>query len=87
MMLNIVGEMSTQFFCPFLNQFLSFLDVELLSCLYMLDINSLSIIICNYLFHPVGCLFILLMISFDVQKLLSLIRSFKEFVLLLFPLL
>ena len=42
----------------------------------MLDINPLSVISFASIFsHSVGCLFILLMVSFAVQKLLSLIRS------------
>ena len=42
----------------------------------MLDINPLSVIsFANIFSHSVGCLFILLMVSFAVQKLLSFIRS------------
>ena len=45
-------------------------------CLYSLDINSSSVILLANIFsHSVGCLFILSMISFAMQKLLSLIRS------------
>ena len=41
-----------------------------MSYLCILDINPLSFhIISKYFFYLVGCLFILLMISFDVQKL------------------
>ena len=47
-----------------------------MSCLYVLEINSLSVasfaIICS---HSEGCLFILFMVSLAVQKQLSLIRS------------
>ena len=47
-----------------------------MTCLYMLDIHHLSVIsFANIFLHSVGCLFILLMISFAVQKLLSLISS------------
>ena len=47
-----------------------------MTCLYMLDIHHLSVIsFANIFFHSVGCLFILLMISFAVQKLLGLISS------------
>ena len=46
-----------------------------MSCLYILEINSLSIasfaIICS---HSEVCLFTLLIVSFVVQKLLSLIK-------------
>ena len=42
----------------------------------MLDINPLLVIkFANIFSHPVGYLFISLMVSFAVQKLLSLIRS------------
>ena len=51
----------------------------MLSCvsyLYILDINLLSFIsFANIFFHSVDCLFILSIVSFAVQKLLSLIRS------------
>ena len=47
-----------------------------INCLYILDINPLLVIpFANIFSHSVGCLFILLMASFAVQKLLSLIRS------------
>ena len=42
-------------------------------CLYMLDINSLSVIPFEKIFSPIGSLFILSVVSFAVQKLLSLI--------------
>ena len=42
----------------------------------MLDINPLSVIsLANIFSHSVGCLFTLSMVSFAVQKVLSLIRS------------
>ena len=47
-----------------------------MSCLYMLDINLLLVIsFANIFSHSVGCLFILSVVSFVVQNLLSLIRS------------
>ena len=47
-----------------------------MSCLYILEINPLSVAsFANILSHSEGCLFILSMVSFAVQKLLSLIRS------------
>ena len=58
-----------------------------MSCLYILEINSLSVVSFDIIFsHSEGCLFTLLIVSFDVQKLLRLIRSIYLF-LLLFPLL
>jgi len=46
------------------------------SCLYIFEINSLSVALFAVIFsHSEGCLFTLLIVSFIVQKLLSLIRS------------
>ena len=53
-----------------------FLVLSFMSCLYILEINSLSVASFATVFsHPEGCLFTLLIVSFVVQKLLSLIRS------------
>src|SRR5574337_853230 len=53
----------------------------------ILEINPLSVTsFANIFSHSVGCLFILFMISFAMQKLLSLIRS-HLFIFALFPLL
>ena len=71
-----------------------FLELSCRSCLYIFEINSLSVlrlilfqflrlILCHEFFasfaiffsHSDGCLFTLLIVSFIVQKLLSLIRS------------
>ena len=47
-----------------------------MSCLYILDVNLLLVtLFANILFHSVGCIFILFMVSFPVQKLVCLIRS------------
>ena len=47
-----------------------------MSCLYIRDINPLSVVSFAIIFSPSeGCLFSLLTVSFAVQKLLSLIRS------------
>ena len=47
-----------------------------LSCLYNLEVNPLSLVSFAIIFsHSEGCLFILLIVSSAVQKLLSLIRS------------
>ena len=47
-----------------------------MSCLYVLEINHLSVAsFANIFSHSVGCIFILSMGSFSVQKLLSLFRS------------
>ena len=47
-----------------------------MSCMYILDINPLSVAsFANIFSHSVGCLFFFLMVSFDVQKFVSLFRS------------
>ena len=47
-----------------------------MSCLYVLEINPLSVVsFANIFSHSEGCLFVLFMVSFAVQKLLSLIKS------------
>ena len=47
-----------------------------MSCSYILKINALSVAsFANIFSHSVSCLFVLFMVSFAVQKLLSLIRS------------
>ena len=44
--------------------------------LYILDINpSLPVSFTDIFSHSLGCLFVLFMVSFPLQKLLSLIRS------------
>ena len=46
-----------------------------MSCLYILEFNPLSVVsFANIFSHSEGCLFVLFMGSFSVQKLLSLIR-------------
>ena len=53
-----------------------FLVLSCMSCLYILEINPLLVVSFAILFsHSEGCLFTLLIVSFAVQKLLSLIRS------------
>ena len=53
-----------------------FLVLSCMSCLYILEINSLSVVSFAIIFsHCEGCLFTLVIVSFVVQKLLSLIRS------------
>ena len=53
-----------------------FLVLSCIRCLYILKINPLSVVSFAIIFsHSEGCLFTLLIVSFAVQKLLSLIRS------------
>ena len=53
-----------------------FLVLSCMSCLYILEMNPLSVVSFAIIFsHSEGCLFTLLIVSFAVQKLLNLIRS------------
>ena len=53
-----------------------FLVLSYMSFLYILEINPLPIVSFAIIFsHSQGCLFTLLIVSFAVQQLLSLIRS------------
>ena len=53
-----------------------FLVLSCMICLYILEINPLSVVSFAVIFsHPESCLFTLFIVSFAVQKLLSLIRS------------
>ena len=59
----------------FLIGFFVFLLLSCMSCLYILEIKPLlATLFANTFFHCVGCLFILLMVSFAMQRLISLIR-------------
>ena len=60
----------------FLIGLLIFLELNYRSCLYIFEINYLSVASFAIIFsHSEGCLFTLLIVSFVVQKLLSSIRS------------
>ena len=60
----------------FLIELFVFLILSSMSCLYILEINPLSAVsFANIFSHSEGCLFVLFMVSFAVQKLLSLIKS------------
>ena len=64
-------------FSHFLIGLFVFLVLSCMSCLHILEINSLSVVSFAIIFsHPEGCLFTLLIVSFAVQKLLSLIRPY-----------
>ena len=63
------------------------LALNYMSYLYILEINPLSVVSFAIIFsNSEGCLFTLLIVSFAVQKFLSLIRS-HLFTLFLFQLL
>ena len=62
-----------------------FLELSYRSCLYTSEINPLSVALFPIILsQSKGCLFTLPVVPFDMQKLLSLIRSCYLF-LLLFP--
>ena len=64
------------FLVHFLIGSLIFLELSCMSYLYILEIDSLSVASFAIIFsHSEGCLFTLPIVSFIVQKLLSLIRS------------
>ena len=53
-----------------------FLILSCVSCLYILEMNPLSVASFTNIFsHSEGCFFVLFMVSFAVQKLLRFLRS------------
>ena len=63
-------------FSHFLIGLFVFMVLSYISCLYILEINPLSVFsFTNILFYYEGSLFVFSMVPFGVQKLLSLIRS------------
>ena len=60
--------------CPFTSSahcfgWVVFLILSCMSCLYILEVNPLSVALFAIIFsHSEGCLFILFMVSFAVQK-------------------
>ena len=61
-------------FCPLFVGLFVFLILSCISCLYILEINPLSIVSFAIIFsHSELCHFTLFVVSFAVQKLLSLI--------------
>jgi len=70
------GEMSVYSLAHFLIGSFIFLELSYRSCLYIFEISCLSVASFTSIFsHSEGYLFTLLIVSFFVQKLLSLIRS------------
>ena len=64
------------FLVHFLIGSLIFLELSCMSCLYIFEIDSLSVASFPVIFsHSEGCRFTLLIVPFVVQKLLSLTRS------------
>ena len=65
--------------------YLFILILRCMSCLYILKINPLFIpSFANVFSSLVGCLFLLFMVSFPVQKLLRFIRSYLFIFVLIF---
>ena len=62
-------------FSYFLVGLFVFLALSYMSCLHILEINPLPVVSFSIVSHSEGCLFTLLIFSFAVQKLSSLIRS------------
>ena len=72
----------------FLIGFFVFLLLRCMNCLYILEINSLSVASFAIIFsHSESCLFLLFTVSFAVLKILSLIRSHLFIVTFVFSLL
>ena len=70
------GELSVYVFSPLFDRVVCFPDIEMYDCLYILEINPLSVVSLAIISsHPEGCLFTWLIVSFAVLKLLHLIRS------------
>ena len=62
-------------FFRFLIGLFVFLALSCMNCLYILEISPLSVVSFAIIFsHSEACLFTLLIVSFAVQKLLSLLR-------------
>ena len=78
------GEMSSSLAHFLIGSFI-FLELNYRSCLYIFEINSLSVASFAIIFsYSEGCFLTLLIVSFVVQKLLILIRS-HLFIFALFP--
>ena len=72
----LLGEVSVQVLCPFFNWVICLPGAE--SCeFFILEIKPLfEIAFANMFSHMVGSLFILMMISFALQKLFNLMSSY-----------
>ena len=72
------GETSVEVFFPLFDWVVCFSGIELYELLvYFGNFNPLSVVSFRIIFsHSEGCLFMLLIVSFVMQKLLILIRSY-----------
>ena len=67
----LFGKMSVQILCPFLNQVVGLFDVELCKFfVYSRYYPSSHMSLANIFFYSVGCILILLTVSFTMQKVL-----------------
>ena len=74
--ISSLEKMSVWVLCSLFDWVFAFMLLICMSCLYILEINPLSVVsFAIILSLSEGCLFTLLIVSFAVQKLLSLIRS------------
>ena len=78
-LLAIISSLKKYLYRSFSHFFIglfAFLGLSSMHCFYILEINPLSVVsFAIIFFHSEGCLFTLLIASFAMQKLLSLIRS------------
>ena len=75
--MSSLGKCLFRSFSHFFIGLFVFLALSYMSCLYILEINLLSVVSFATIFSNYeGCLFTLLILSFAVQKLLSLIRPY-----------
>ena len=75
----VFGEISVHVFFSFLKWIICFLSF--VSSLYILDTNPLSDMSLAKIFsHSIGCLLVLLIVSFSVQKLFILMKFIFAFV-------
>ena len=66
-----------RYFSHFFIGLFVFLALSCMSCLYILEINPFSVVSFSIIFsHSEDCLFTLLIASFAMQKLLTLIRCY-----------
>ena len=74
--ISSLGKCLLRSSAQFLTALFVYLVLSCMSCLYVLDINTLSVILfANLFYYSINFLFIFSIISFAVQKLFSLIRS------------
>ena len=72
----LLGEGPIWVLCPFLNWIICLPGFESYKYLYNLEVKLLSdVLLANMFYHIVGSLFILMMVSLDMQKLFNLMQS------------